>query len=107
MATPREEFVGLLRRHRVMAIVRGDSEAAALATGRALLEEGIALVEVTLTTPGALDVIARLRQERPTGTLVGAGTVLTGLAKRIARDARAFAVGTPADVEAFGERLAG
>lgn len=77
MATPREEFVGLLRRHRVMAIVRGDSEAAALATGRALLEEGIALVEVTLTTPGALDVIARLRQERPTGTLFGAGTVLS------------------------------
>ncbi|MFM9857443.1 ACP S-malonyltransferase [Pseudoxanthobacter sp. M-2] len=38
---------------------------------------------------------------------IGAGTVLTGLAKRIARDARAFAVGTPADVEAFGERLAG
>lgn len=38
---------------------------------------------------------------------IGAGTVLTGLAKRIAKDARAFAVGTPADVEAFGERLAG
>ncbi len=38
---------------------------------------------------------------------IGAGTVLTGLAKRIARDARAFAVGTPADVAAFGERLAG
>ena len=38
---------------------------------------------------------------------IGAGAVLTGLAKRIAKDARAFAVGTPADVEAFGERLAG
>ena len=38
---------------------------------------------------------------------IGAGVVLTGLAKRIAKDARAFAVGTPADVEAFGERLAG
>jgi [acyl-carrier-protein] S-malonyltransferase len=38
---------------------------------------------------------------------IGAGSVLTGLAKRIAKDARAFAVGTPADVEAFGERLAG
>jgi [acyl-carrier-protein] S-malonyltransferase len=38
---------------------------------------------------------------------IGAGTVLTGLAKRIAKDARAFAVGTPADVEVFGERLAG
>lgn len=70
-------FLDLVRRHRVMAIVRGDSTAAALATGHALLEEGIALVEVTLTTPGALDVIAELAQARPCGTLVGAGTVLT------------------------------
>jgi [acyl-carrier-protein] S-malonyltransferase len=38
---------------------------------------------------------------------VGAGTVLTGLAKRIAKDARAFAVGVPADVEGFAARLAG
>lgn len=38
---------------------------------------------------------------------IGAGSVLTGLAKRIVKDARAFAVGTPADVAAFGERLAG
>lgn len=38
---------------------------------------------------------------------VGAGTVLSGLAKRIARDARAFSVGTPADVEGFAAKLAG
>jgi len=37
---------------------------------------------------------------------VGAGAVLTGLAKRIAKDARAFAVGQPADVEAFATKLA-
>jgi [acyl-carrier-protein] S-malonyltransferase len=36
----------------------------------------------------------------------GAGSVLSGLAKRIAKDARAFSVGTPADVEAFPARLA-
>ena len=37
---------------------------------------------------------------------VGAGAVLTGLAKRIAKDARAFAVGQPVDVEAFATKLA-
>ena len=36
---------------------------------------------------------------------VGAGAVLTGLAKRIAKDARAFAVGQPADVEGFATKL--
>lgn len=38
---------------------------------------------------------------------IGAGTVLSGLAKRIAKDARTISVGTPADVEAFRARLAG
>lgn len=72
------------------------------------------------------DEIRRLLVEQVTGTVrwresvaalaaagvdrfveIGAGTVLTGLAKRIAKDARAVAVGSPADVESFGERLAG
>ena len=37
---------------------------------------------------------------------VGAGAVLTGLAKRIAKDTRAFAVGQPVDVEGFATKLA-
>lgn len=72
------------------------------------------------------DEIRRLLVEQVTGTVrwresvaalaadgadcfveIGAGSVLTGLAKRIAKDARAFAVGSPADVEGFAERLAG
>jgi [acyl-carrier-protein] S-malonyltransferase len=72
------------------------------------------------------DAIRRLLVEQVTGTVrwresvaalaadgadcfveIGAGSVLTGLSKRIAKDARAFAVGSPADVEGFAERLAG
>ena len=71
------DLAALLRVHRVMAIVRGNSAQAAAATARVLLEEGVALVEVTLTTPGALDIIAELVAERPSGALIGAGTVLT------------------------------
>jgi [acyl-carrier-protein] S-malonyltransferase len=36
---------------------------------------------------------------------IGAGKVLTGLMKRNAPDAKADAVGTPADIEAFLKRL--
>jgi [acyl-carrier-protein] S-malonyltransferase len=36
---------------------------------------------------------------------IGAGRVLTGLTKRIAPDARADAVGTPAEIEAFLKSL--
>jgi len=38
---------------------------------------------------------------------IGAGAVLSGLARRIAKDARAFSVGMPADVEGFAAKLAG
>lgn len=71
------ELTTALRRHRVMAIIRGTSAEAALATGRILLEEGIRLVEVTLTTPGALATVTALREAAPAGARVGAGTVLT------------------------------
>ncbi|WP_404385605.1 bifunctional 4-hydroxy-2-oxoglutarate aldolase/2-dehydro-3-deoxy-phosphogluconate aldolase [Knoellia locipacati] len=60
-----------------MAIVRGTSEQASLDAGRVLLEEGIRLVEVTLTTPGALSTVAALREAAPEGAFVGVGTVLT------------------------------
>lgn len=73
----RGQLPALVRAHRVMAIIRGTSEEAALATGQVLLEEGIHLVEITLTTPGALDTIATLRSGAPAGSFVGAGTVLT------------------------------
>ena len=47
--------------------------------------------------------ITWLVQEGGVDTLVelGSGKVLTGLAKRIAPDARANAVGTPADIDAL------
>ena len=100
------------------------AEALASATVRAPVVPLYANVTASPVTDPA--EIRRLLVEQVTGTVrwresvaalaaggvdcfveIGAGTVLTGLAKRIARDARAFAVGTPADVEAFGERLAG
>lgn len=71
------QLLATLRSHPVMAIVRGTSAQASLDTGRALLEEGIRLVEVTLTTPGALDTMATLRESAPAGAFVGIGTVLT------------------------------
>lgn len=100
------------------------AEALAAATVRAPIVPLYANVTAAPVTDPA--EIRRLLVEQVTGTVrwresvaalaaggvdcfveIGAGTVLTGLAKRIAKDARAFAVGTPADVEAFGERLAG
>ncbi len=92
-----------LRRHRVMAIIRGTSEEAALATGRVLLEEGIRLVEVTLTTPGALATLTALRELAPSDAHVGAGTVLTERDVAAVADAGGQLIVTPAVTPAVAE----
>lgn len=57
------KLVESLRAHRLLAIVRGKDPAAALRTVRTLAEEGIAAIEVSLTTADALTVIRRARTE--------------------------------------------
>lgn len=69
--------VSAIRTQRVVAIIRADGCARAVDTGRALFAAGVGAVEVSLTTPGALDAIAALSGHRPATAHLGAGTVLT------------------------------
>lgn len=64
----------LLGSERVVAIVRATSAKTALAAARAAQAGGMQIVEVTMNTPGAVDVIGELAAEKK--GLVGAGTVL-------------------------------
>ncbi len=68
-----------LRRQRVVGIVRTSTAEAALVAARGLVTSGLRCVEVSLVTPGAIDVIAQLNAEPglPGDAFVGAGTVLT------------------------------
>ncbi len=59
----------------VIAVVRLLETADLRAAAKALATGGVNVIEVTLTTPGALDAIARLSSDAPQ-SLVGAGTVL-------------------------------
>lgn len=59
----------------VILCIRQDDAGRAADACEAAAEGGLVVLEVTLTTPGALDLIAKLAT-RP-GLLVGAGTVLT------------------------------
>ena len=71
------DLVAELSTARVMAIIRGSDATAAAVAGLALLAQGVRIVEVALTTPGALAAITAIRTGAPDGCLVGAGTVLT------------------------------
>ncbi|MEU1276118.1 bifunctional 4-hydroxy-2-oxoglutarate aldolase/2-dehydro-3-deoxy-phosphogluconate aldolase [Streptomyces sp. NPDC005799] len=79
-----------LGRTRVMAILRSADASGLPAVARALADGGIVCLEVTLTAPGALDALARIRDELGPEVAVGAGTVLTS---GQARDALAAGAG--------------
>lgn len=65
-----------LREHRIMAIARGLANESADDAAEALCAGGIRLIEVTLNTPGAPEIIARWRSRFEGRMRVGAGTVL-------------------------------
>lgn len=92
-------LVESLGAHRLLAIVRGKDPAAALNTVRILAEEGIAAVEVSLTTADALTVIRQARTELGPGALLGAGTVRSAEDAARAVDAGASYLVTPALVD--------
>ncbi len=61
----------------IIAVVRATSGEEAVAIAEAVREGGIEAIEVTMTVPGALDVIRHLSARYPGGeVLIGAGTVL-------------------------------
>ena len=68
-------FAELMRRERACAILRSDDAEAARPAMHAAVAGGFRCVEVTLTTPGALELVAEL--SRRADLTVGAGTVLT------------------------------
>lgn len=78
-----EAFVRTLGRHRTTAIIRsGDTDLAAAAMAAAIAG-GVRIVEFTLTTPGAYELIAEFSRPEvsregssPEPLVVGAGTVL-------------------------------
>ena len=68
-------FVDLLGRERASAILRSNDAAVARRALQAAIAGGFRVVEVTLTTPRALELIAEAASQP--GVVAGAGTVLT------------------------------
>ncbi len=83
---------------RCIGIVRAGSAAEASAAGTALIDGGLAVVEVAYTTPGASAAISVLRSERP-DAIVGAGTVVDAAAAFAAIDAGAQFLVSPVVAE--------
>lgn len=79
----------------LIVIVRSELPTDLVHLARALAAGGVRAMEITLPTPGALDGIARIRQELGPKMRVGAGTVLGAVDAQAARDAGAEYLITP------------
>jgi 2-dehydro-3-deoxyphosphogluconate aldolase/(4S)-4-hydroxy-2-oxoglutarate aldolase len=79
----------------VVAIIRADSSEQLLDASRALIDGGISGIEITMTTPNALKVLADVRREFGDSVLPGMGTVLDVKTAEAALQAGAQFIVTP------------
>jgi 2-dehydro-3-deoxyphosphogluconate aldolase/(4S)-4-hydroxy-2-oxoglutarate aldolase len=76
MAMNHQESVGLIHRTGVIAIMRANSSDQLLRAADAIREGGVCVIEVTMTTPGALSIIEQATSRYGQNVLFGAGSVL-------------------------------
>ncbi|MCH2446849.1 MAG: bifunctional 4-hydroxy-2-oxoglutarate aldolase/2-dehydro-3-deoxy-phosphogluconate aldolase, partial [Candidatus Marinimicrobia bacterium] len=93
MSSRKEIRDGLLAR-KINAIVRTDDQSVAEQAMAAAVEGGFRVIEFTLNTPGALELITQFRS-MDESLLVGAGTVMTPQMAKEAVDAGAQFVVSP------------
>lgn len=91
----RNAALAAIGRGRVIAILRGDFRQTARGVAEVLVEAGLRAIEVSLTSPGAIEVIARLAADMPSDGAIGAGTVRTPDECRRAADVGARFVISP------------
>ena len=60
----------------IVAVVRSPDSAQLVEAARALADGGVTVVEITMTVPGALQVLGRVRSALGERVLLGAGTIL-------------------------------
>jgi 2-dehydro-3-deoxyphosphogluconate aldolase/(4S)-4-hydroxy-2-oxoglutarate aldolase len=91
----KHDVLAELKRIGLVPVLRAESEAQGMALAVAIADGGVTCLEVTMTVPGAVHLIARLAKERPE-ILLGAGTVLNVEAAKACLDAGAQFIVSPA-----------
>src|SRR5215467_5885429 len=79
----------------IVAVVRSPDSQQLVEAARALADGGVNVVEITMTVPGALDVLRQVRQALGDRLLLGAGTILDPETARAALLAGAEYLVTP------------
>jgi 2-dehydro-3-deoxyphosphogluconate aldolase/(4S)-4-hydroxy-2-oxoglutarate aldolase len=88
--------VDRIREIGIVPVVRAASAAEALEVVDAICAGGVPVVEITMTVPGAIDVIKELTSRLGASVVIGAGTVLDSDTARQCTDAGAQFIVSPA-----------
>jgi 2-dehydro-3-deoxyphosphogluconate aldolase/(4S)-4-hydroxy-2-oxoglutarate aldolase len=96
----REEIKKRITDIGVLPVIRASSSQEAKLAVEAVYDGGISVVEITMTVPGAIEIIRELSKSRGSDVLIGAGTVLDSEAAHRCLDAGAqFIVSPGLDLE--------
>ena len=80
----RAEVIRRIKAERLVAVIRAESMEQGLRIVEAVTRGGIKLIEVTMTVPGAIDIIKELSGKyKGTDVVIGAGTVLDSQTARM------------------------
>ena len=90
-----EPTAQIIERVGLIPVLRARSAAQAHAVVKAMIAGGVTVVEVTMTVPGALDVLKELKKEYGAKLLLGSGTVTTAAQALATIDAGAEFVVSP------------
>lgn len=93
--SPRESTVTRIQELGVVAVIRMKDAGKLRAVIDAIAEGGVRAIEVTMSVPGAVGLIASLAPALPSSILFGAGTVLDAATARAVIDAGARFVVSP------------
>jgi len=80
----KHEKLDLIRETGIIAIMRAQSSDQLIAAAEAIREGGVRVIEVTMTTPGALDIIAQATRKFGDDVSFGAGSILDAETARAA-----------------------
>ncbi len=72
----RDQVLDGLLAAKAVAVIRMKDEARLAGTAEALRKGGVTAIEITMTVPGAVEIIREMVRSKAPGMLVGAGTVL-------------------------------
>lgn len=96
----KEEILGAILQTKVVAVIRVKDAARLADVAAALGRGGIKALEITMTVPGAVEIIREMARSKAPGTLVGAGTVLdAGTATDVIAAGADFVVSPVCDME--------